>query len=491
MGLSILDRYAKSTDSERIALLDALDGDVLDAIASRDWSVIARPEQQAPPGDWMIWLIITGRGWGKSIAAAHWCFDRVKSMSAGGVSPVRWALVAPTYADGRDTMVEGETGMLSVIPPSMLTNGSVDDSWNRSIGELVLEGGHKFRVYSSEKARSLRGPQHHGAWIDELAALKDAKNGPTQDTTWSNLMLGMRLPPDPRIVVTTTPRPNALIETLLHDAIIQAEACLADGGYWIDDLAGRKWMTEPRIVLTRGTTYDNINNLAPAFRDQVMAMYEGTTLGRQELHGEIVAMSGGMFSRDRVGIIEQSTGSGRRIRVWDLAATAVTERSPDPDWTVGTLLAFDPGGPYRWVVEHVVRFRGSPGRVEEAVTRTALMDGKKVPILIEQEPGSAGKLLLSHYGRLLEPYTLRGYRPSGDKAARAQPVAGAVERGDFWIVDGPWLNNVLDEMSAFPAGPHDDFVDTLSAGFDILASVRSGRSAVKPAGDTQIPGWRV
>lgn len=171
----------------------------------------------------------------------------------------RIALVAETFADGRDTMVEGVAGMLAVLDESELRGGSREKAWNRSMGELFLANGTKYKVYSSEKPGQLRGPAHDRAWCDELAKFRDAHKGTADDTTWSNLLLGLRNGPDPRVVVTTTPK-----------------------GYELP----RQVKALPGVHLTRGTTYENIANLAPAFKRTVIAMYEGTRLGRQELMAE-------------------------------------------------------------------------------------------------------------------------------------------------------------------------------------------------------------
>lgn len=230
------------------------------------WENYARPDQLAPPGDWLVWLILAGRGWGKTRTGAEYVKDG-HTQSILRLPGARWALVAETFADGRDTMVEGESGLLAVLPPSALRGGTVDTAWNRSLGELHLANGARARVYSSEKPGSLRGPQHHGAWGDEPAKWRDAHRGDTDDTTWSNLMLGLRLGADPRVVLTTTPKRVAL-------------------------LAGRRdrpgLLGITGVYVTRGSTYDNLANLAPTFRAKILERYEGTRLGRQELYAELL-----------------------------------------------------------------------------------------------------------------------------------------------------------------------------------------------------------
>lgn len=236
------------------------------------WLEIARPTQLPPKGDWLVWLILAGRGFGKTRTGAETIAQWARETPNG-----RFALIGQTFADARDVMVEGESGLLAVFDDAELRGGTVDSAWNRSLGELYLANGAKFKIYSSEKPRQLRGPQHHGAWGDEPATWNDAESGTADDTTWSNLLFGLRLGHDPRIVLTGTPRPNRLIRELLKEA---------------------------DTATTRGSTYDNLQNLSSTFRRKVISKYEGTRLGRQELDGEVLDDTPGalwkhaMFTRE-------------------------------------------------------------------------------------------------------------------------------------------------------------------------------------------------
>ncbi|MDP9763852.1 phage terminase large subunit-like protein [Deinococcus enclensis] len=240
--------------------------------ARQRWLLTARLNQLPPPGDWFVWLILAGRGFGKTRTGAETIAQWARETPKG-----RFALVAQTIADARDTMVEGQSGLLSVLDESELRGGSVDTAWNRSLGELYLRNGAKFKCFSSEKPRSLRGPQHHGAWGDEPATWNDADQGTAEDTTWTNLLFGLRLGKDPRVVMTGTPRPVRLIRELKKDE---------------------------QTVLTGGATTDNLGNLSEKFKRTVISKYEGTRLGRQELDGELLEDTPGalwkyaMFNRE-------------------------------------------------------------------------------------------------------------------------------------------------------------------------------------------------
>lgn len=209
-----------------------------------DWRFWARPDQLPPPGDWRIWLILTGRGWGKSRTGAEWVRAQVSSGAAG-----RIALVAPTAADARDVMVEGESGILSLGPEAERPK------YEPSKRRLTWPNGALATLYSADEPERLRGPQHDAAWCDELAAWRYMQDA------WDMLMFGLRLGDNPRVVVTTTPKPKTLLKTLLADE---------------------------HTVTTRGSTYDNLPNLAPQFAEQILKRYKGTRLGRQELAGELL-----------------------------------------------------------------------------------------------------------------------------------------------------------------------------------------------------------
>src|SRR5260221_3633428 len=210
----------------------------------------ARPEQLPPEGDWRTWLLLSGRGFGKTRLAAE---DVSYYGMKHGAS--RIAIVAATFADIRDTCVEGESGLLSVLPVDEI------EFWNRSMGELRLKNGTLYRGFSADQPDRLRGPQFHRTWCDELAAWQ------RMDETWTQL--STRLKPDPRIIVTTTPRPLPLIKALVKD---------------------------PTVRVTRGSTFDNAANLADSALAVLRAKYEGTRLGRQELAGEIVdALEGALL----------------------------------------------------------------------------------------------------------------------------------------------------------------------------------------------------
>ena len=232
--LSFLERLARSeTGRKFLAALDDRDAERL----LRDWGSIRRPKQSPPGGTWRVWLLLAGRGFGKTRSGAEWVRERIEAGTARRV-----ALVAPTAADARDVMIEGESGLYTIAKPNFRPD------YEPSRRRLTFPNGAIATAFSAEEPERLRGPQHDAAWCDELAAWR-------YEAAWHNLMLGLRLGPDPRCVVTTTPKPVRLVRRLASEP---------------------GWVT-----LTRGRTWENETNLAPAFLAAIVKRYEGTRLGRQ------------------------------------------------------------------------------------------------------------------------------------------------------------------------------------------------------------------
>lgn len=298
--------------------LNRLDPRELDNLRHR-WHFWARPNQIAPGGNWTFWLLLAGRGFGKTRTGGEWVNERVEK----GVAK-RIALVGPTAADVRKVMVEGESGILNTAPP-----------WNRPIFEpsklqLTWPNGAIAQMFSAEEPERLRGPQCDTFWADEIAAWKRMQE------TWDMLQFGFRLGSDPRGCITTTPKPVPIVKQLVFDDMDMPEEKRKDG-----------W--QGQTAVTRGSTYDNKANLAPKFYQTVVTKYEGTRLGRQELEAEILEdMPGALWNRksldlNRIGgvppfpsilIVDETAPPGtpsefQKIDVLRRAAKAITERVPE------------------------------------------------------------------------------------------------------------------------------------------------------------------
>ena len=241
MAQSLIERAVKEAGINGVlGLLSAPEREAL----LYNWEAWARPNQLPPSGDWLTWLVQAGRGFGKNRTGSEWVRHRVQYEGAR-----RIAFVGRTPADVRDTMVEGDSGILACYP---LRERPVYESSKR---RLTWPNGAMALTFTSYEPDQLRGPQFDTIFWDELAAFKYLRE------TWENGQLTLRLGPNPRQIVTTTPKPVTVLKELI---------------------------AAPSTHVTRGSTYDNLINLAPAFRQQILSRYEGTARGRQEILGELI-----------------------------------------------------------------------------------------------------------------------------------------------------------------------------------------------------------
>jgi len=219
---------------------------------NRDFRMWGRDGKQLPPdgGDWRSWLILGGRGAGKTRAGAEWVkAQALGDWTADGAHAERIAIIGPTLDQARAVMIEGKSGLLSVHMEQERPR------YEPSKRLITWANGAIAQIFSADEPESLRGPQFDAAWCDELAKWRLA------DAVWDMLAFSLRLGERPRVVITTTPRPVPLVKTLLGDA---------------------------GTAVTRTATYDNETNLAKSFIADVTERYAGTRLGRQELEGELI-----------------------------------------------------------------------------------------------------------------------------------------------------------------------------------------------------------
>jgi len=255
------------------------------------WLKQARPDQLAPDGDWRNWVLVCGRGWGKTRVGA----EDIGYFAAKNAR-VRCAAVGATLNDVRTVQFEGESGLINVIPPALVHKYRSDTL------ELWLKNGSLIAGKSAEKPDRLRGPQWHRAWCDELASWMRLKD------TWDNLIFGLRLGKaqglSPRTVITTTPRPLDFLRALVKDE---------------------------RSRPVRGSTFANAANLADEALEAFLEVYEGTTRGRQELYAEILddvagaLWSHGLIEANRVGAIPPGVTMVRVVVAVDPAVTSAED----------------------------------------------------------------------------------------------------------------------------------------------------------------------
>lgn len=380
-----------------------------------NWLTTARPSQLPPPGEnWQSWLLLAGRGFGKTRAGAEefvWQLLRHDNW--------RGAIVAPTAADARDTCVEGESGLLAVVPPECV------QTWNRSQGEVFLKNGSSCKLFSADAPERLRGPQHHIAWCDELGAWR-------QGDAFDQLRFGLRLGRTPRLIVTTTPRPTPLVRDLL-----------AREGHG--------------VVVTRGTTFDNAAHLAPAALAELRARYDGTRLGRQELYAELIDdVPGALWTHGQLDALRVKAAPplARIVIAIDPAVTAAA--ASDRTGIVAAGLAAD-GQAYV-----LADLSGRYAPSDWAARVAGLYESLEADLVIG-EVNQGGDLVENVLRAIAPQLPFHAVRASRGKMLRAEPVAAFYERGLVHHVGS--LPALEDEMCRFApsllAGESPDRVDAL------------------------------
>jgi phage terminase large subunit-like protein len=334
-----------------------------------------RPSQVPPAGDWRVWLILAGRGWGKTRTINEWAITQAQPGTRG-------AIVAATAADARDIMIEGESGLLNLSHDRPF--------YEPSKRRLTWPNGAMATAFSADEPDRLRGPQFHWAICDELAAWRFGEQA------WAMLMLGLRLGNDPRCAVATTPRPIEMI---------------------------RKLVASPTTHVTRGNTYENRANLAEAFFSQIIGQYEGTRLGRQEINAEILEdVPGALWNRAMLDNLRvtQAPQLTRVVVAVDPEATA-TETSAETGIIVAGL-GVDKHG---YILDDRT-LRGAPAAwASQAVA--AYHSRRADRIVYETNQGGD---MVAHTLQTVETnIPLKGVHASKGKQARAEPIAALYEQG--------------------------------------------------------------
>jgi len=345
-----------------------------------DWNQWAR-EDQLPPQheDWFTWLLLGGRGAGKTRTGAEW----IRALAETGAAS-RIALVGETYSDVREVMIDGESGLMAI--PRVKWRPSYEASRRR----LVWPNGATAQCFSAEDPEGLRGYQFDAAWSDELCKWRYA------DTAWSNLQLGLRLGERPRQVVTTTPRPTALIKRLMA----------ADGTH-----------------LTRASTWANKANLAETFLSEITAVYQDTPLGRQELFGELVEDTAGAlwrWSMIEACHVDHAPEMDRLVIAIDPPATAGAEADE-----CGIIVAGCCGG-IAYVLEDLSSRRLSP--LDWGQRAVAACHRHKADRIVA-EVNQGGDMVEAILRQVDPAVPVRAVRASRGKRVRAEPVAALYERG--------------------------------------------------------------
>jgi len=405
---SLRDLLSGATGSELETFLESLSPNALLSLPwlFEHWAI--EGHQTAPEGDWTTWVILGGRGAGKTRAGAEWIRAQVegsKPSDPGACSRV--ALVGETLDQAREVMIFGESGLLACSPPDRRPE------WQVARKRLVWPNGAVAQVFSASDPESLRGPQFDCAWCDELA--KWRKTG----DAWDMLQFALRLGTHPRQVVTTTPRNNQVLRDILND---------------------------PATVFTRAPTSANRMHLAKSFLDTVTGRYGDSRLGRQELEGEFLsdaegalwtwetldsARRPGLVETDRIVVaVDPPVTSGESADECGIIVAGVSQLGPPQDWTAEVIADCSVHGvsPQDWAKQAVETFHkyGADRLVAEIN-----QGGDLVATLIRQ----------------IDPMIpFRGVRASRGKVARAEPVAAIYEQGR--VRHRPGLGDLEKQMAA-------------------------------------------
>ena len=379
------------------------------------WESKARTSQIPPESNWQTWLILSGRGWGKTRTGAEWIVWKALSQKK-----TRWAVVARTAADIRDTCFEGESGLISVIK----RYGIYDDkSYNRSNFAYTFPNGSRIKGFSAEEPDRLRGPQFNGSWCDELAAWE-------KPDTWDQLQFGLRLGEHPQTVVTTTPRPTKLIKDLL---------------------------AKDSTFITRGSTFENSDNLSQSALLEMQNRYANTRLGRQELFGEVLDDNpGALWNRAQI----EST----RIRPEDVPPfvrvvvgidPAVTS-GEDSDFTGIVTAAMSQNGHYYILSDKTIK--ASPDTwARVAINEFELHKADR----IIAETNNGGDLVVHLLQQVNPNIPVKKVTATRGKAVRAEPIAALYEQGRVHHVG--YFAELEQQMTEWEPGVSKDSPDRMDA----------------------------
>lgn len=387
------------------------------AAKAHDWTgFIARDEQLPPPGDWLYWMLCAGRGFGKTRTGS----ETVRQWIKDGFEHVN--LIGATADDVRSIMVEGESGILSICPDAERPR------YVANTRRLIWPNGAVSLLFSAEEPDRLRGKQSDKLWADEIASWRDPD-------TWDQALLGLRLGRQPQAVISTTPRPTMLIKNLMKDE---------------------------KTVVTRGSTYDNKENLAAAFIHTVVKRYEGTRLGRQELNAEVLEdIEGALWSRaniDATRIKREAVPEMRRVVVAIDPAVTSGEKSDETGIVVAGLGQDDHG----YILDDA---SGRFTPIEWARKAIWLAKTHKADRIVA-EVNNGGEMVENTIRMVDSNASFRAVHATRGKVVRAEPVSALYEQSKMHHVGSfPMLEDQMcvftQDFSKSVSGYSPDRVDAL------------------------------
>lgn len=372
-----------------------------------DWELWARPEQLLPMGNWRTWLILAGRGFGKTRTGAETVRQWVHKYALVN-------LIAATADDARDIMIEGESGILATCP------SNERPIYKTSKRQLEWPNGAKSLIFTADEPERLRGKQHMKLWMDELASWRYAES-------FDQAMFGLRLGNNPQSIVTTTPRPTKIIRDLARD---------------------------PTTFVTRGSTYDNRANLAPAFFAEIIKKYEGTRLGRQELNAEILDDNpNALWKRERIDELRVAKApSFKRIVVGVDPAVTSNEKSDETGIVVAGIARHPDGTDHGYIIEDASLIASPDAWARKAVQVYREHEADR----IIGEGNNGGDLIEVIIRTIDKQVAYKKVIASRGKVKRAEPIAALYEQGRVHHVGS--FSKLEDQMCSFD--PLDESADS-------------------------------
>tara|TARA_Y100001937_G_scaffold98435_1_gene134285 strand:- start:859 stop:2115 length:1257 start_codon:yes stop_codon:yes gene_type:complete len=385
--------------------------------ALTNWSVRGRWKQLTPDKDFNIWLILAGRGWGKTRTGA----EDVMQFAVRNPNTIT-AVIAPTFGDLRRVCFGGVSGLMSIIPDECFKNGDRVEGYSVSRSEINLWNGSKIVGFSATEPNRLRGSQFHRAWCDELASWQYPE-------TFDQLMFGLRLGDRPQCIITTTPRPIKIIKTLLE---------------------------REDVYITRGNTFENEDNLATTALESLKERYENTTMGRQELYAEVLTDIEGalwtysMFERHRI-TLEELPEMERIVVALDPAVT-----SSDSSDETGIIVA-GRGLDKRFYVLEDATIKTSPDKwLKRAIDLYYIHKADRMVA----ETNNGGDLVEKLLRTIDDKIAYKKVQASRGKLVRAEPIVALYEQGKVSHVGS--LASLEDQLCTYAGGSNSpDRLDAL------------------------------
>jgi predicted phage terminase large subunit-like protein len=408
------------------------------------WLKTAKPHQ-LPPKEiwWSIWLLLAGRGAGKTRSAAEWIW-----WAAWRAPQTRWLVSAPTSADVRDVCFEGDSGLMNVIPAEVVQD------YKSSLHEITLINGSIIKGIPASEPGRFRGPQFHGGWLDELAAWDYL------DDAWDMIQFGMRLGKHPLLLCTSTPRPKPkIIELVDRDGM--------------------------DVAYTIASTYDNKDNLAPKFMEQIL-QYEGTKIGRQEIYAEIIdPEEAGVIKRTWFKLWDADRPLPKFeyvVQSYDVATSDKTKNDPTACVVLGVFRPNEDAPMSAMLIDCWEKHMQYPDLRPHVIDESTVVYGdvnefgvgKKADLILVEDK-SAGISLIQDLQRT--GLNVRAYNPgSADKMQRLNIVSPIIRRGLMYVPESmnnpgcarDWADPLIAQVCAFPEVRHDDLVDALTQALRVL-----------------------